>query len=214
MGGPGLTAAGTSWQTAVMLEPGMYILECFVKDRNEEFHSYNGMLEMLTVTDAASGAREPVAAAAVELSSWDGIRIADNTRPGMQTVAIRFLDQRTYEQLQGQNAHLVRLSGTEPALLDALGAWMGGAPPRSGSLGTWVGRRRPPGRTLPRPFPPPGDHRSPSFAAPSPAVEAEMVDPPRAVGEPRHPTRVVPDEAHKGQPREGVLVDGLQLELA
>jgi hypothetical protein len=123
MGGPGLTAAGRTSQTAVLLEPGTYILECYVKDGNEEFHSYNGMLQMLTVTDAASGAPEPVAAASVELSS-EGLGVPENVQPGMQTVAIRFLDQTTYEHLQGHNAHLARLSGTDPALLDALASWM------------------------------------------------------------------------------------------
>jgi hypothetical protein len=124
MGGPGLTAGGETSETTVMLGPGTYILECYVKDQDEEFHSYNGMLEMLTVTETESAAREPVATAVVELSSSNGIRIPDNVRPGKQTIAIRFLDQTTYEHLQGHNAHLVRLSGVEPTLLDALAGWM------------------------------------------------------------------------------------------
>jgi hypothetical protein len=124
MGGPGLTAAGATSQTTVLLEPGTYILECYVKDGDEEFHSYNGMLQRLVVTDGPSVAREPVATASIELSSSIGIRIPDAMRPGMQTIAIRFQDQTTYEHLQGHNAHLVRLSSTEPALLDALAGWM------------------------------------------------------------------------------------------
>lgn len=124
MGGPGLTAAGQTSQTTVLLEPGTYILECYVKDAAEEFHSYNGMLQMLTVTETASGAREPVATAELELSSGSGIRMPENVRPGKQTIAIRFLDQTTYEHLQGHNAHLVRLSNTEPALLESLAEWM------------------------------------------------------------------------------------------
>jgi hypothetical protein len=95
-----------------------------VKDLNEEFHSYNGMLEMLTVTEAASGAREPAATAELVLSSGGGIQLPRKVRPGMQTIAIRFLDQTTYEHLQGHNAHLVRLSGTDPQLLDGLADWM------------------------------------------------------------------------------------------
>lgn len=124
MGGPGLTAAGRTSETTVHLRPGTYILECYVKDADEEFHSYNGMLEMLTVTDAASGAREPGATLEVSLSSTDGIRIQEGARPGRQTFAIRFRDQTTYEHLQGHNAHLVRLDDGDQELLAELAAWM------------------------------------------------------------------------------------------
>lgn len=124
VGGPGLTAAGQTSRTTVLLEPGTYILECYVKDGDEQFHSYNGMLQVLTVTEAESGAREPKATAEVELSSTAGLEIPANVRPGEQTIAIRFLDQIAYEHLQGHNAQLVRLASTEPALLEALADWM------------------------------------------------------------------------------------------
>lgn len=122
-GGPGLTAAGKTSQTTVLLEPGTYILECYVKDGNEQFHSYNGMLQQLTVTDADSRARQPVATAELELSSGAGMRIPE-LRPGRQTIAIRFLDQAMYEHLLGHNAQLVRLQDASPARLEALAAWM------------------------------------------------------------------------------------------
>lgn len=124
MGGPGLTAAGHTSETTVLLAPGTYVLECYVKDANEEFHSYNGMLQMLTVTEAASGAREPEAALELSLSSTNGIQMPRSVRPGLQTIAIRFRDQKAYEHLQGHNAHLVRLNSKDAELLDALAAWM------------------------------------------------------------------------------------------
>jgi hypothetical protein len=124
MGGPGLTAAGHTSQTTVLLEPGLYVLECYVKDENEEFHSYNGMLDLLAVTEDASGAREPTSTVTMSLSSTGGIALTDDLRPGLQTIAIQFQDQATYEHLQGHNAHLVRLDGTDTGLLDALAAWM------------------------------------------------------------------------------------------
>lgn len=124
MGGPGLTAAGHTSETTVSLEPGTYILECYVKDANEEFHSYNGMLQMLTVTEEASDAREPRATLAISLSSAGGIEIPTDLRPGMQTVAIEFQDQKAYEHLQGHNAHLVRLNHMDAELLEELAAWM------------------------------------------------------------------------------------------
>ncbi len=42
MGGPGFTSAGFTSETTVHLEPGEYIVECYVKDENEIFHSYRG----------------------------------------------------------------------------------------------------------------------------------------------------------------------------
>ena len=123
-GGAGLTAPGTTSQTTVLLEAGTYILECYVKDQDEQFHSYNGMLQQLAVTTEPSGAREPSATAVLELSSSAGIGMSEDMRPGMQTIAIKFLDQSVYEHLQGHNAQLVKLDSTDPALLEELAGWM------------------------------------------------------------------------------------------
>ncbi|MEX2464198.1 MAG: hypothetical protein WD513_07855 [Balneolaceae bacterium] len=59
MGGPGFTSAGKTSETTVNLTTGQYIVECYVKDENEIFHSYIGMLEHLTVTDEESEKSEP-----------------------------------------------------------------------------------------------------------------------------------------------------------
>lgn len=124
MGGPGLTAAGGTSETTIHLEPGSYILECYVKDASEEFHSYNGMLEMLTVTDAASDAREPTPTARIAVSAEDGLAIPGNIRPGTHTFAIEFADQKAYEHLLGHSAHLVRLHDRDAEGPADLGAWM------------------------------------------------------------------------------------------
>ncbi|HET7273920.1 MAG TPA: hypothetical protein VFI91_02005 [Longimicrobiaceae bacterium] len=129
MGGPGLTAAGHSSETTVNLEPGTYVIECYVKNENQEFHSYLGMLGQLTVTEAASGAREPRATASISISQPDrgGIQIPDDLRPGMQTFAIHFGEQPQfgYEHLLGHNAHLVALDDKDDsALLAELADWM------------------------------------------------------------------------------------------
>lgn len=125
-GGPGLTAVGRTSETTVNLQSGTYIMECYVKDEDEEFHSYNGMLEMLTVTDEESGARQPRATLEMSVSqpSEGGIEIPEKVRPGKHTVAIHFgaQPQGGYEHFQGHNAHLVRLE--DDADLDELAAWM------------------------------------------------------------------------------------------
>lgn len=126
MGGPGITAAGYTSQTTVHLTEGVYIAECYVKDENGEFHGYNGMLEMLTVTGESSKEREPRSTFDVTISQ-DGIENPDAVRPGKHTVAIHFGEQPEfgYEHLLGHNVQLVRFDdGYDQALLDDLGAWM------------------------------------------------------------------------------------------
>ena len=126
MGGPGITAAGHTSQTTVKLMAGTYIAECYVKDENQEFHSYNGMLDVIRVTEEASGEKEPRATMAVMVSQ-NGIDYEGSVRPGMHTVAIHFGAQPAmgYEHLLGHNVQLVRFDdGYDQQLLDELGAWM------------------------------------------------------------------------------------------
>ena len=126
MGGPGITAAGLSSETTVYLSSGTYLAECYVKDENQEFHSYNGMLDIIKVTDESSKEKEPRATMDVSISQ-SGIDFEESVRPGMHTVAIHFGEQPTggYGHLLGHNVQLVRLEdGYDQSLLDELGAWM------------------------------------------------------------------------------------------
>lgn len=132
MGGPGITAAGTSSQTTVHLTEGVYIAECYVKDENGEFHSYNGMLETLEVTGESSKEREPRSTLDVTISQ-DGIENPESVRPGKHTVAIHFGEQPIggYEHLLGHNVQLVRFDGDyDQILLDELEAWMDWSAPQ------------------------------------------------------------------------------------
>ena len=49
-GGPGFTAGMTTSETTVYLGEGEYIVECYVKNAENDFHSYLGMIELLTVS--------------------------------------------------------------------------------------------------------------------------------------------------------------------
>jgi len=124
-GGPGFTAAGRTSQTTVHLEQGNYVVECYVKDENEVFHSYIGMLELLTVTDEESGAEEPVATSNMTISSTNGIQHDEELSAGSHTFEIIFEDQETYAHLLGHNVQLVKLSDkNDEELLSELAAWM------------------------------------------------------------------------------------------
>jgi hypothetical protein len=127
MGGPGLTAPGHTSEASVYLQPGTYLLECYVKT-DGVFHAYNpdpamyGMVHEFTVTDAASDATEPAASLRLTISSEDGIVVEGDVVPGEHTVAVDFVDQMVHENFVGHDVHLVRL--TDETDLDALDRWM------------------------------------------------------------------------------------------
>jgi len=127
LGGPGLTAPGHVSQATVHLDPGTYVLECYVKT-DGVFHSFNpdtsayGMVHELTVTGPASSAPEPQADLTLTLSSQRGIEASGDPVVGSQTVAVRFEDQKTYPNFVGHDVHLVRLA--EDTDVGQLWSWM------------------------------------------------------------------------------------------
>ena len=126
MGGPGLVASGTTAATTVLLEPGTYVIECYVKT-DGVFHSVEGMIDQIVVTDDASRAREPSPTLRVTVSSTAGIDIDGLLRPGRHTVAVHFADQTTYAHFLGHDIHLARVGGDTD--LGTLAAWMNWAVP-------------------------------------------------------------------------------------
>jgi len=125
--GPGLTSAGQTAETSVYLEPGTYLLECYVKT-NGIFHSYNpspsayGMVHELTVTEESSNASEPNATLTITLSSARGIEVQGDATPGEHTVAVYFEDQQIHEHFLGHDVHLVRLESDTD--IEELEIWM------------------------------------------------------------------------------------------
>jgi hypothetical protein len=127
LGGPGLLAPGRTTEAAVYLEPGTYLLECYVKTGGV-FHSYNpdpatfGMVHEFTVTGAPADTIAPSAALELTLSSERGIVMAGTPVVGQHTVAVRFADQVVHDNFVGHDVHLARLTDTTD--IDALAAWM------------------------------------------------------------------------------------------
>ncbi len=126
-GGPGLTAPGRSSETSVFLEPGTYLLECYVKTAGR-FHSYNptpqtdGMVHQVVVVSGPEPGEMPKADFKVTLSSDRGIVIDGQPRPGNQVVEVDFADQKVYENFVGHDLHLARLDDTTD--LARLNRWM------------------------------------------------------------------------------------------
>lgn len=125
MGGPGFTAAGATSETTIYLDPGEYVVECYVKNEDELFHSYIGMLEHLSVTEEASGTEEPEPSYSVTISSSGGIQADQDLNRGRHTIEIFFEDQVPYAHFLGHNVQLVKLSDKEDEeLLRKLANWM------------------------------------------------------------------------------------------
>jgi len=122
-GGPGFIAPGGTAQTSVNLEPGIYVIECYVKSGGR-FHSADGMIEQIVVTEQGSGAREPSADVTVALSDA-GIALGGTPRPGLQTFRVEFDEQRAHENFLGTDVHLARLAdGTDMAALETWMNWV------------------------------------------------------------------------------------------
>ncbi|MGE0555558.1 MAG: hypothetical protein AB7R55_19160 [Gemmatimonadales bacterium] len=129
MGGPGLTSPGGSSETTLYLDPGTYLIECYVKTGGT-FHSFNrdttvhGMVHQLTVVDGGDATAPPTATLRLELSSEQGITMTGEPAAGPQTIAVHFADQTAYANFVGHDVHLARLpDGADPGAVEAWMDW-------------------------------------------------------------------------------------------
>lgn len=119
MGGPGLVAPGeVAWAT-MELDPGTYVMECYVKTTDGTFHTSLGMQRLITVTGESSGASAPDADIEITLSNFQ-IAVEGEVTPGEHTVAVHFEEHPEFGL--GNDVHVVRLeAGTD---LDEVVRWM------------------------------------------------------------------------------------------
>ncbi|TRO66454.1 hypothetical protein [Christiangramia sabulilitoris] len=123
-GGVGFVSGGETAMTTHFAEPGRYVMECYVKNQNGEFHSYKGMLTDVVVTSEETRIKEPKANIEINLSSTSGIEIVSgNIRPGKHTIGVNFVDQSVYSHFLGHDFNLVRIDDPG-ANLSALEEWM------------------------------------------------------------------------------------------
>ncbi|HUP19563.1 MAG TPA: hypothetical protein VM778_06385 [Gemmatimonadota bacterium] len=106
MGGPGLIAPGLTAVTTVELEPGTYVMECYVKAPDGEWHTNLGMLAEIAVTAETTGAAAPRAGLEITLTNA-GIETRGGVSPGENTVAVHYAEHP--EAGLGNDVHLARL---------------------------------------------------------------------------------------------------------
>ncbi|TDI72800.1 MAG: hypothetical protein E2O87_06280 [Bacteroidetes bacterium] len=128
VGGSGLISPGNIGETMIKLDPGYYMVECYVKMNNGVFHSSMGMIRELIVSDKVSENTELTTDIRINISSTEGIVISDSIHRGLQTFAVFYKDQIVHENFVGHDINLVRLSGN--ADIEALDNWMNWADPK------------------------------------------------------------------------------------
>jgi hypothetical protein len=101
------------------LAPGDYVMECYVKTAEGEFHVNLGMAIPITVTDEDSGAPEPDSDIDITLTNYE-MAIQGKPVAGEQTVAVHFQEHPEFGL--GNDVHVVLLE--DDTDLDEVIAWM------------------------------------------------------------------------------------------
>lgn len=127
MGGPGLISPKKKVETTLNLEPGYYVLECYVKMPTGQFHSALGMVAALTVTDENNNEEAPESTIQMTVSSEKGFEFENGITTGNHLIEVYFEDQKPHEHFMGHDVHLVKL--TDNADLDELEKWMNWSDP-------------------------------------------------------------------------------------
>jgi hypothetical protein len=128
VGGSGLVSPRSSTLTTIKLDPGYYVLECYVKMPDGTFHGTMGMAKEIIVSVENSGLQPPLAQVKIDISSTEGIVFTDSISSGKQVFSVHFKDQITHENFVGHDVNLVKYD--ESANLEVLESWLNWADPR------------------------------------------------------------------------------------
>lgn len=128
-GGPGMLSPGRTGQATVFLEPGYYVMECYVKS-DGVFHTTSpgpgqvGMLLPITVTEARSPVEEPVPTATLAIRNSGFEITAGALQPGENMIRVDFLEQQALPSFVGNDVHLMRVDSADSiALADGWLDW-------------------------------------------------------------------------------------------
>jgi len=122
-GGAGLLAPGGSVIATVHLDPGTYVMECYVKAPDGTFHTSFGMARQLDVAAVERKAPEPTEDLAITFNA-DGMKAPAQVVAGDHTVAVHYEVQPPAGTL-ANDVHVARLSdGMDPEDLVPWMDWM------------------------------------------------------------------------------------------
>lgn len=127
VGGSGLVSPGHISLTSLKLEPGYYIVECYVKMPNGQFHSTMGMAKELVVMTDTNDMTAPKSSHKIKVSN-KGIQFKDSISSGNHIFSVHFKDQIVHENFVGHDINLVRLGDVFE--ISELEAWLNWADPK------------------------------------------------------------------------------------
>jgi len=127
LGGTGLISANKTTITTVNLQPGYYVMECYVRMPNGQFHNSMGMAKELIVTENDSGITPPQADIDINVWTRGGIGWNGQPKTGKTTFRVTYGDQIVHENFVGHDINLARME--EGADLEALEEWINWATP-------------------------------------------------------------------------------------
>lgn len=118
-GGPGLVMPGGTAEATMYLSPGEYIIECYMKTDEGEFHAIEGMSDPITVTAGGPEGAPPTADVRLTLAS-SGLQVDGTPRAGRQTFEVHYADHP--EGTFGHDVELARLD--EDGTVDEIVTWL------------------------------------------------------------------------------------------
>ncbi|WP_224488385.1 hypothetical protein [Robertkochia flava] len=121
-GGVGLTSAGEVGRSTVYLEPGTYVMECYLKMPDGSFHSSMGMVKQIRVSETEGPGRPPLKALPVVISRQKGIEFDRRLKAGVHNFSVYFRDQSVHGHLLGHDVHLAKVERADA--LESVLAWM------------------------------------------------------------------------------------------
>lgn len=121
-GGSGLTSPKHTSVSTLKLDPGYYVMECYVKMPNGKFHTLMGMAKPLIVTEEDSGHQPPEATVNIVLSGEEGIGWDKSIAKGRNTFKVYVKDQKPHENFIWHDINIARLDAH--ADMEALEKWM------------------------------------------------------------------------------------------
>lgn len=122
-GGVGLLSPNTEAQSTIRLEPGTYIIECYVKMADGTFHSLQ-MTEQLEVTETESGMEPPEADYVIDIDASSGIQFDESVSAGEKTFQVNYGEQKVHEHYLQHDVNIVWVNeGADMAKLEKWVNW-------------------------------------------------------------------------------------------
>lgn len=122
VGGTGLIGPGKITEITVKVEPGTYVMECYVKNPGGIFHSTVGMITGFVATQENTNDSPPKPSIEISLSSENGIIVQDDISAGEHLIQVTYNDQKVLEHFLGFDVHLVKIE--DDTDISQLVSWM------------------------------------------------------------------------------------------